>query len=145
MSRTLKISFFFLIAWLIFFSCKKGDTSASVLPVKRYPVALAGDDKIVMLPADSVLLSGGGTDLDGTIVKYSWNKISGPSSFVIVNSNAAVTKVINMVLGVYVFELIVTDNDGLSRKDTITVYVINSCPCAPDCDPWGNPCDPWDY
>jgi hypothetical protein len=144
MRCTLKISFFFLIAWLIFSNCRKDKTDASVLPAKIHPVPIAGDDKTVILPADSVLLSGSGRDLDGTIVKYSWSKISGPSCF-ITNANSAVTKVINMVLGVYVFELIVTDNDGLSSKDTLTVYVINSCPCAPDCDPWGNPCDPWDY
>jgi hypothetical protein len=145
MRPALKISFFFLITGFIFFSCKKDDRDASALPVKIHPVPIAGDDKTVILPADSVLLSGSGRDMDGTIIKYSWNKISGPSSFIIANSTAAVTKVINLVLGIYVFELTVTDNDGLSSKDTVTIYVINSCPCVPDCDPWGNPCDPWDY
>jgi hypothetical protein len=138
-----KISFFFLIAGLMISSCKKDEADVSALPVKISHVANAGEDKIVILPADSVLLDGSG--LVGTLINYKWSKISGPASFIIVDSNAAITKVTNMVLGDYAFELIVTDNYGLSSKDIVTVYVINSCTCIPDCDPWGDPCNPWDY
>ena len=144
-----KISFLFFTIFISVFgiltSCKKDKTDASTLPVKIAPVSIAGNDKIVVLPADSVLLEGSGRDLDGTIINYKWSKISGPASFIIVNANAAVTKVINMIPGVYEFELMVTDNDGLSSKGRVKVYLINSCPCTPDCDPWGDPCDPWDY
>ena len=43
------------------------------------PVANAGVDNTITLPANSVTLSGSGTDADGTVVSYSWAKISGPA------------------------------------------------------------------
>lgn len=143
MRHSLKFAAIFLLVLPLFINCKKDSEDVKRFPIA--PAAVACEDKIVVLPADSVLLNGSGRDFDGMIANYGWIKISGPSSFTIVHPKAAATKVINMVLGVYEFEFIVTDNDGMSSKDRVTVYVINSCPCAPHCDPWGDPCDPWDY
>jgi hypothetical protein len=91
------------------------------------PKANAGPDNVINLPVNSVILSGSGTDIDGTISSYSWTKISGPSAFNIVSSSAAVTTVSGLVQGTYQFELKVTDNNGAIGKDTVQLTV-NAAP-----------------
>ena len=89
------------------------------------PVANAGPDQSLVLPANSGTLSGTGTDADGTIVSYSWQQLSGPSSNVLGSTNTANTTFSNLIEGVYVFELTVTDNRGAVGKDIVTVLVTN--------------------
>ncbi|MEO8110612.1 MAG: Ig-like domain-containing protein [Ginsengibacter sp.] len=87
------------------------------------PVANAGADQAITLPINTVTLTGTGTDTDGSITKYSWTKISGPSSGVITNSNNGTTTVTGLVQGSYNFELKVTDNSGATALDTMKVTV----------------------
>ena len=102
----------------------------------RSPIAHAGFDTIITLPAHTIYLDGSrSTDPDFNISNYNWTKISGPSFFNILNANAVQTQVISLSHGVYQFELTVSDTDGLFSKDTIQVTVIapppppnNSCP-----------------
>ena len=89
------------------------------------PKAIAGADQTITLPTNSVTLSGSGTDADGTIASYKWNKVSGPAQFTIVSSTTAQTAVNGLVQGVYAFELVVTDNNGALGKDTVKITVIN--------------------
>ena len=56
-------------------------------------------------------------------LKYQWRKISGPSQYQIVSPHSAVTNVTDLVEGVYKFELKVTNNLGLSSRDTMTLTV----------------------
>lgn len=88
------------------------------------PVALAGADTTLTLPANGAILDGKASyDPDGTITAYRWAKIEGPSAFLIDDPAAATTGVQNLFPGVYRFELAVTDNDGLTAKDTVQVTV----------------------
>ncbi|MEP7142518.1 MAG: tandem-95 repeat protein, partial [Ferruginibacter sp.] len=87
------------------------------------PIANAGSDHIITLPANNTILTGSGTDMDGTISNYSWVAISGPSSGAIATANAAITDVNNLAEGVYQFEFTVTDNEGAIAKDTVQVTV----------------------
>ena len=89
----------------------------------KLPVAQAGSDITIALPVNNITLSGSGTDADGTIVSYSWSKVSGPSNYNIANSGSAVTNVSGLVDGVYQFQLKVTDNEGATATDIITVKV----------------------
>ena len=86
------------------------------------PVADAGADKAITLPTNTVTLSGSGSDADGTIVSYSWTKISGPLSSTIVNPATAATDITGLVQGVYQFQLQVTDNNGATGTDVVQVY-----------------------
>jgi hypothetical protein len=97
----------------------------TVLPgaVNVPPIANAGSDINITLPASSVNLSGSGIDPDGTIAGYQWTKVGGPASYNIVNSTSAQTAVNSLQQGVYLFELTVTDNQGATGKDTIAVTV----------------------
>ena len=94
------------------------------------PVANAGPDQSITLPANAITLSGSGTDADGTVVSYSWAKISGPSGYNIVNANSAGTNVTGLVQGLYQFQLKVTDNKGAIGIDIIQVTV-NPAPNQP--------------
>lgn len=103
----------------------------------RPPVANAGADQTITLPANTINLDGGGsTDPDNNITGYAWTKISGPSIFSISNSNVLQIQVINLVQGIYQFELKVTDAGTLFSKDTVQVTVNPDVPpppssCAP--------------
>ena len=97
------------------------------------PVAHAGPDRTITLPANTANLRGGATDADGTVVSYLWTKVSGPAGYNIVNKSSPVTDVSGLTGGVYLFELKVTDNGGASAKDTMKVTVksmTNSAPMA---------------
>jgi hypothetical protein len=87
------------------------------------PIANAGTDQTIMLPASTVTLTGTGTDADGTIISYLWTKVSGPASGTITSATTASTTVTALVQGVYKFELKVTDNNALTGRDTILVTV----------------------
>ena len=87
------------------------------------PVADAGLDQTITLPVNIVTLSGSGSDVDGTIASYNWTKISGPSGSTIVNPGSAATDITGLVQGVYQFQLSVTDNNGATATDVISITV----------------------
>jgi predicted esterase len=87
------------------------------------PVAKAGADVTITLPLSSVTLNGtGSNDTDGSIASYLWTKVSGPAA-TIVNPSGSSTVINGLVEGTYVFKLKVTDNDGASSEDQVTVKV----------------------
>ncbi len=86
------------------------------------PQANAGAAITITLPTTTVTLNGVGTDADGTITSYQWRKIAGGNA-TIVAAQSASTAVNSLVEGTYKFELTVTDNGGLSAKDTVQVMV----------------------
>ena len=98
------------------------------------PIANAGANQSITLPLDSVLLDGSSSvDPNGTIVSYSWAKISGPTSGTIVNATSATTEADNLAAGTYIYSLTVTDNSGAKASDTVTINVkaaVNKPPVA---------------
>jgi predicted esterase len=88
------------------------------------PVADAGDNQAIVLPASSAILDGElSYDDDGTIGSYLWSYVSGPQGATIENKNSARTKVSGLVTGKYVFRLTVTDNKGATDQDVVTIQV----------------------
>src|SRR5207249_178246 len=97
------------------------------------PVANAGSDQNLFLPTNSTTVNGNSTDPDGTVASYQWTKVSGPTQFTIASSTQAQTAISNLAVGVYQFELKVTDNQGASGRDTMTITVnaaLNQSPIA---------------
>ena len=84
----------------------KGSTGKDTVQVKVnaidnvVPTANAGEDQTITLPTNNVNLSGSGIDSDGSISKYLWTKISGPSTFKIADPSSAATGVSGLVEGV---------------------------------------------
>ena len=115
---------YFIDRNFIFFSCKKETSCEGCRDSNKPPIALAGPDQVITLPTDSISLDGrSSSDPDGTISEWLWTKIAGPASFAIRNSSVGITIVKNLTVGIYHFELKVTDNGGLFSKDTVQIIV----------------------
>ncbi len=92
-------------------------------PPNAPPVANAGNDIRIALPTSTVTLNGTSSyDPDGTIASFSWSKIAGPSAS-ISNSSWGSTSVTGLTQGTYVFRLTVSDNNGSTNADEVTVVV----------------------
>lgn len=103
-------------------------------PPNQFPSASAGTNQSITLPANSVTLSGSGSDPDGSISSYEWTQSSGPSQAIIVSASGATTLVNALVQGSYVFNLKVTDDKGATANSNVTITV-NAAPNQP---PWAN-------
>ncbi len=127
MKQILKLAVLLPMVCMILASCKKVATNSASPSYNKPPIANAGGDQTFTLPIDSTLLNGSlSSDPDGRIVLYQWSKISGPSSFNIINPNVIQTQATNLIPGIYLFELKVVDNAGLAAKDTMQVTVYNN-------------------
>jgi len=113
----------------LFYQRMKAETIIDSLCIRfdqQELVARAGNDQELILPLNNTTLDGSqSSSLNGTITTYLWTKVSGPSNGAITNPNIATTTVTNMVEGRYVFALTVTDNNNLTRSDTMNVVVSN--------------------
>jgi hypothetical protein len=92
----------------------------------QLPVANAGADQTITLPANSVTLNGSGTDPDGTIASFAWSKVSGGAATINSPSSASIT-ITGLSAGSYTFRLTITDNSGATAFDDVNVTV-NSAP-----------------
>jgi hypothetical protein len=106
-------------------TCQVGGGSGVVIntpPLVNHAPELHAPDKLVFYPTSFTNLSAGGSTWN-IIQTFSWSKVSGPSSFLIETPNSLKTKVSNLQIGVYQFQLFVQDAAGLTEKDTCTVIV----------------------
>ncbi len=101
------------------------DINIIVNPVNanQPPVANSGPDVSVTLPTSSVILTGSGTDPDGTIALYTWTQVLGPALSTIGSPATAQTTISNLIEGRYVFKLKVTDNKGATASDQMQLIV----------------------
>jgi hypothetical protein len=117
---------FSILAGALLIGCKKDD----VTPPKP-PVANAGNDQNIQLPATSFTLSGSGATPQGSIKNYTWTRVSGPDNPLIDNASSATTSVSAFSAGTYVFQLEVTNDAGLSATDEVTITVIAESAATP--------------
>ncbi len=94
------------------------------------PIANAGVDREeVDLDNDGnhdvVLNAGGSTDADGTIVAYRWSE---GSTQLAMTASATVS----LAQGAHIIDLLVTDNDGITGVDSVTINVVPPPPLSAD-------------
>jgi hypothetical protein len=95
--------------------------------VNQPPVANAGKDTTVSLPASSIILNASAsTAPSGNITSYQWAQMSGPNTAVIAAQDSDITNASGLIPGSYVFQVTVTDNHGATSTDTVTVTVLNT-------------------
>ncbi|HEV8504122.1 MAG TPA: DNRLRE domain-containing protein [Chitinophagaceae bacterium] len=116
----------FLIVGSLFVGCKKDEPTPP-----GPPVANAGNDQNIQLPATSFTLSGSGTTPQGSITNYTWTRVSGPDNPLINNASSATTSVSGFSAGTYVFQLEVTNDAGLSASDQVTIIVVAESQSTP--------------
>lgn len=106
--------------------------------VNQPPTANAGPDQSIAAGATCILEGTASSDSDGTIISYSWRKVSGPT-IALANANQAVASFIapsEATIQTLVFELTVTDDDGVtSAPDTVNVTVAAVPDVADPLDP----------
>ncbi|RYD67387.1 MAG: hypothetical protein EOP84_30560, partial [Verrucomicrobiaceae bacterium] len=107
--------------------------------VNQAPVAEAGPSQSIILPANQLTLQGSGYDPDGDVTGYSWTQVSGPGNASFGNAADPASSVTGLVQGNYTFRLTVTDDDGATGSDTVTMYVlpatVHSVTVQPDHNP----------
>lgn len=93
----------------------------------KAPVAVIDNNPTsTVLLTDVLILYGDESyDLDGAIVSYLWEKISGGAA-TIVSPSSETTDVNNLEEGTYVFRLTVTDNNGATGHSEVTVIVTSA-------------------
>ncbi len=106
----------------------KDQIAVTVLPqplqANQAPVANAGNNQTITAPVSSVVLNGSSSfDPDGTIAAYSWRQVSGPSASTITAAKTSSATASKLIVGQYIYELTVTDNNGLTNSDQITITV----------------------
>ena len=103
----------------------------TVNPVNLSPTAMAGNDQSVD-EQTAVTLNGSGTDSDGSITSYSWAQSSGTSVTLTNADSASVSFEAPTVTSTeaLTFALTVTDNEGATHADSVTVSVnpVNAAP-----------------
>jgi len=89
-----------------------------------YPVSNAGADTSLVLPKDSITLSGAASyNPGGGSLTYKWTEMSGPSAVVFASDTSVQPVIKNLVQGNYQFQLTVTNAQGRSSSDIIIVAV----------------------
>jgi Secretion system C-terminal sorting domain/PKD domain len=88
------------------------------------PVAIAGSDTTIYLPASSFQLNASNSyDPDGNITSYQWQEISGPNTAAASSMNSPEVDLSGLEEGIYQFQLTVTDNQGASSTATVKITV----------------------
>jgi dienelactone hydrolase len=88
----------------------------------KAPIAKAGSDRTLTLPANSLYLQGNADDADGKVVSYKWTKISGGTAS-LSGTTSPKLRVYNLRAGTYVFRLSVKDDKGAVKSDDVKVFV----------------------
>ncbi len=86
------------------------------------PVANAGPDQTLTLPADSTLLNGGESTDDNGVKTFQWIKKTGGKA-TIETPDSASTNIKGLEAGNYIFTLTVTDDNDLSHSDDVAIKV----------------------
>lgn len=98
----------------------------------QLPIADAGPDQTTFRGVQVTLDSSQSHDPEATSLTYQWSIVSEPagSAVSLNNPTSATSTFTPLVLGSYVFQLIVSDGDLSSAPDTVQVNVVNRAPTA---------------
>ncbi|EAQ96509.1 S8 family peptidase [Congregibacter litoralis] len=103
-----------------------GGSSPAPAPVNTAPVAEAGDSRTVDAGAAVILNGDASRDNDGSITAFAWSQIEGPAVELATPDQAQATFTAPS-LGEdreLLFSLRVTDDDGATASDTVTITVL---------------------
>ena len=120
-----------LYEWLLSYSKGNVDQPAPPPPAppsNQPPSVYAGQDQTATLPVKDLTLQGSASDKDGSIAKYQWEEVSGPTQASLSGSTSATAKVNNLAAGEYQFKLTATDDKGASASDVVNVRVAQAAP-----------------
>ena len=93
-------------------------------PTTQTPIANVGSDQGITLPTNSIVLTGSGSDPDGgAITGYQWMQESGPGTATLSGATTTNLTASNLLEGIYVFRLTVTDDENETGFAQVSVIV----------------------
>ncbi|GDY12714.1 hypothetical protein LBMAG53_15920 [Planctomycetota bacterium] len=101
----------------------------TVQAVNHPPVASAGPDRNLVLPA-AIALAGGGSDPDGDSLTWSWTKVSGPSALTIANPTDPRSSATFAAVGTYRLRLTASDGSATAADEVVIAIRANTTPVA---------------
>jgi hypothetical protein len=109
----------------------------TLVNVNKIPTADAGDTQTVD-EGSFVSLAGTGTDIDGSIVAYSWVQTSGVSVTLAASDTATASFTAPDIDAneTLTFDFSVTDNDGATATDSVSVMIENATMLLSDISPY---------
>jgi len=128
----LRVDGYSIYQWMLLH--KRGTATAAPAPststtTNKAPIAKGTVTRTAVYLSDGinrVTLDGrSSSDPDGSISKYAWTKVSGPSA-TMYTFGAGLTYAAHLQPGTYVFKLTVTDNKGAVSSTTLSVTVYRS-------------------
>ncbi len=96
--------------------------SGSSSTTNKAPTVNAGADISLKRPASTAYPTATASDSDGSIVSYSWAKMTGPACS-LSNANTSKLTAWKLTAGTYVFRVTVKDNKGATAFDDVLVSV----------------------
>jgi gliding motility-associated-like protein len=108
------------------------EVTVTVLPVavNQNPTVNAGTDKSITLPVNLANFTATASDADGSIVKYTWIQLTGPTA-TLANANTATLTASSLVQGTYDFQITVEDNNAATASDVVRLTVLPAATNAP--------------
>jgi len=92
--------------------------------INASPSVYAGKDVTIYKSSGKAVVYGSGSDSDGSIWRYYWKKVSGPSGGTIYDPKSKTLTVTGLyTAGTYVYQLTDVDNDAAFKSDRVTIYV----------------------
>ncbi|XP_047413103.1 low-density lipoprotein receptor-related protein 11 isoform X3 [Sciurus carolinensis] len=88
------------------------------------PLSKAGQDVVLHLPTDGVILDGRESTDDHAIIQYEWTLLQGDPSVDMKVPQPGTLKLTHLQEGTYTFQLIVTDTAGQRSSDNVSVTVL---------------------
>lgn len=105
-----------------------GSVTVATGPVNQPPTVNAGLDRTVTMPVTNVTISGTASD-DGSIASILWTRVAGAGT--IVSPTSLTTDISGLAVGINTFRLTVTDNQGVSASDQMSVTVLSATNTLP--------------
>ena len=99
---------------------------AAGTPLNSPPTANAGPDQNVSISTTVTLTGSGSSDTDGSIASYAWSQTGGTAVSLSSNTVAQPTFTAPGTASTLTFQLTVTDNNGATGTDTVTINVLAS-------------------
>lgn len=94
------------------------------LPDNQPPRANAGQNSTITLPQNWASLNASASTADIKISGYKWSQISGPNTPNILNASLSVANATSLTIGLYEFQVVVTDENNNSSTDKVTITVV---------------------